>query len=548
MPANALKRRHELATPLVEHLPHLFPAQIDRAETQRDDRRDRRGCLQHVLVSACVSLEPIAVVETLRQNSLVIFVERHLAHDGSQPSLTDQLDPLEPRERLVILADAVDVPGSARGSVDHESSSSSRVVGSPAFSSSARSRESMLVPFPSRPPLDRKGSPSHQSIPNSRALSADATRRRRRTVSSSMSSRLIWMSPAITIPLSRIRSSTSASCAGALPPPVRCARSRVLMSRLRPRPATGCTGGRERSRGSGRPRRVPPRSSRERRWTPESAVARRPRASPSSRSACARYRRRTPPQRRAPSGEARERAWRAPRSRRPRRRAAARASRGVAPPAARGPASAPRPPGAARLRSAARRRSDADAARGPRRGEQPSCHESSSLSFPAREFQPLEQLILDLLVLGFGQLAGLEGDLGLDEEALERRLAVDFPFGHLRQALGEPDRSAKRSERQQEKTGQEAHCSDTKWCGGSGPVSLKRITPLCRRARSSAFASNSSTADLPTRNAARTTSNSATRSSTATSRARDDSDATISSPSRARRSASAWETASPSAT
>jgi hypothetical protein len=45
-------------------------------------------------------------------------------------------------------------------------------------------------------------------------LSADAISSRIFTVSSSMSSRLIWMSPAMTIPLSSTRSSTSASCAG----------------------------------------------------------------------------------------------------------------------------------------------------------------------------------------------------------------------------------------------------------------------------------------------------------------------------------------------
>ena len=42
MPTDALERGQELVTALVEHLSDLFPAPVDRAETQRDDRGDRR--------------------------------------------------------------------------------------------------------------------------------------------------------------------------------------------------------------------------------------------------------------------------------------------------------------------------------------------------------------------------------------------------------------------------------------------------------------------------------------------------------------------------
>src|SRR5215217_8162417 len=51
---------------------------------------------------------------------------------------------------------------------------------------------------------------SHQLMPISRALSTDAIMRRSLIVSSSMSRRRIWISPTITIPLSRTRSKTSA--------------------------------------------------------------------------------------------------------------------------------------------------------------------------------------------------------------------------------------------------------------------------------------------------------------------------------------------------
>ena len=42
MPTNAFERGQELVFALVEHLGDLFSAPVDGAETQRDDRRDRR--------------------------------------------------------------------------------------------------------------------------------------------------------------------------------------------------------------------------------------------------------------------------------------------------------------------------------------------------------------------------------------------------------------------------------------------------------------------------------------------------------------------------
>ena len=75
---------------------------------------------------------------------------------------------------------------------------------------------------PSSPPGPRLCSDeslSHQLIPISRARSTDATSSRSLIVSSSMSSRLIWMSPAMTMPLSRTRSRMSARfvCASGRP-------------------------------------------------------------------------------------------------------------------------------------------------------------------------------------------------------------------------------------------------------------------------------------------------------------------------------------------
>ena len=70
--------------------------------------------------------------------------------------------------------------------------------------------------------LLRPGSDSHQLMPISFALSTEAISRRSLMVSSSMSSRLIWMSPAMTMPLSSTRSRMSArfvvsACPGSWP-------------------------------------------------------------------------------------------------------------------------------------------------------------------------------------------------------------------------------------------------------------------------------------------------------------------------------------------
>src|SRR3954452_18564612 len=178
-----------------------------------------------MLVDADLLLEPDRVAQPLGQRVLLELSQRDSARQSDERPFGDELDLLQStirqpggqwRSCFVRGCNAVQVPTEAvsaerGGGRDQSDPCFAGVVGKPAASSSLLNRcSSSPWPFP----FERKASPSHQSMPISRALSADAISRRIFTVRSSMSSRLIWMSPAITIPLSRTRSSTSASCAG----------------------------------------------------------------------------------------------------------------------------------------------------------------------------------------------------------------------------------------------------------------------------------------------------------------------------------------------
>ena len=121
---------------------------------------------------------------------------------------------------------------------------------------------------------------SHQLIPISRARSTDAISSRSLIVSSSMSSRLIWMSPAMTMPLSSTRSRMSARLASAdgrpgSPPAARFWGNAAFHALSPPRRGRGRSGGFACIRAVRRPHRAAPRMSPARRWCSGCARARR---------------------------------------------------------------------------------------------------------------------------------------------------------------------------------------------------------------------------------------------------------------------------------
>src|SRR3954452_13728656 len=127
------------------------------------------------------------------------------------------------------------------------------------------------------------------------------------------------------------------------------------------------------------------------------------------------------------------------------------------------------------------------------------------------ELETFEQVVLHGLVLRLRELARLVCQLGLREETADRRLVAELVLGVVHQALGDPDRAAKRREREQEEPGEEAHSyapppSWTKWCGARGPVSLYDVVAACLRASFSIAESTCCSCFRSTRNAPRNTS------------------------------------------
>jgi hypothetical protein len=72
-------------------------------------------------------------------------------------------------------------------------------------------------------------------------------------------------------------------------------------------------------------------------------------------------------------------------------------------------------------------------------------HRPTLGSCGVRKLEALEQLVLDLLVLGERERARLERDLGLDQQAADDDLVVELELGLLGKPLGEPDRAAERA-------------------------------------------------------------------------------------------------------
>src|SRR5439155_2326852 len=201
---------------------------VNVAKTEGDDRCASQRALQHLFVRANLLFEPGRVVEPLEQARFIELGQRNPARERRERPFGEELDIVrgvdrnageKTRRAVAGRNDAVEIPagsvlGARRGPGGraHSPDRSRRDArfarsGSIPAASSSRRRRCSRTPSPS--PFERKAFPSHQSIPISLALSAEAINSRSFTVRSSMSSKLTWMSTAITIPLSSTRSSTS---------------------------------------------------------------------------------------------------------------------------------------------------------------------------------------------------------------------------------------------------------------------------------------------------------------------------------------------------
>src|SRR3954453_1780833 len=123
----------------------------------------------------------------------------------------------------------------------------------------------------------------------------------------------------------------------------------------------------------------------------------------------------------------------------------------------------------------------------------------------ADQLEPFEQLVLDRLVLLDRERSALELAFGLRQHPAQRRLVAELALGLHRELLRDPDRPANGCERKRQESGQEAHGTDTKLCGGRGPMYLKSMRPSSWRARSFIASSKSLTRSRSTRNDAVTT-------------------------------------------